>query len=116
MIKQYMVLRVSADSSPQHWVPVAGICADGDTVEQIKMKCIRHWLGDPEPLLGDDLGPARNVYACVLADDGSGCVFTLRLRERPYNSIRLGEWRTIRTVAIVPMILPNLPVAIYREE
>ena len=115
MIKQYIVLRVSTDNSTPHWLPVAGICTDGDTVEQIKMKCIRHWLGDPGPE-GDDPGPAREVYACVLADDGSGCVFTLRLRQRQFNSIQLGEWRTIRTVAIVPMILPNLPVAIYGEE
>ena len=115
MIKQYIVLRVSTDNSTPHWLPVAGICTDGDTVEQIKMKCIRHWLGDPGPE-GDLLDSSRRVYACVLADDGSGCVFTLRLRERPHNSIQLGEWRTIRTVAIVPMILPNLPVAIYGEE
>ena len=110
MIKQYMVLRVSSDGTYPHWVPVPGIVPGisiaRTTVEQIKAGCIRHWLGDG----------AEGTYACVLADDGSGCVFNLRQRHRQYNSMQFGEWRTIRTVAIVPMILPNLPVEAHEDE
>ena len=101
MIKQYVVLRASLPGGAvQYWVPVPGLTEHGENIEQTKERVLRHWAGH-------DTDDVKVAIVSLLEP----CMFELRKRCRDWNNREWRPWTVIRTIVIVPVVLPDVPIA-----